>query len=171
MNRNFAILLVTFLVFVPVQILVFEHLALFDRGFCFVYVLFFLLLPIELGNIQGMVLALVTGFLVDLFAGTLGIHAASSVLLMFIRPYWLGVVTPRNGFEVNTLPAIVNYGLGWFLIYATPLIILHAMAVFFLEAAGSSLFWITLSKVGLTAVISLVFMVTMQYLFYPKGKT
>ena len=118
-----------------------------------------------------MLAAMIIRMLVDLFAGTLGIHAASSVFLMFVKPYWLQVVTPRNGFEVNTLPALSSYGLPWFLIYAMPLIILHAAAVFFLEAAGSGLFWITLSKVGLTALISLVFMVTIQYLFYPKGKS
>lgn len=171
MNRNLTILALTFLVFVPLQILVFEHLALFNTGFCFIYVIFLLLLPIELGYIQAMLVALLVGLLVDIFDGTLGIHAASSVFLMFLRPYWLRAVTPRGGYEVNTLPCIGDYGLTWFSIYAAPLVLMHSLAVFFIEAAGSGLFWLTLSKVALTSVISLVFMVTIQYLFYPKRKT
>ncbi|GAB5524311.1 MAG: hypothetical protein Roseis2KO_21830 [Roseivirga sp.] len=170
MSRNFIILAISFLVLIPLQVLVLEHIALFNLGFCFLYLLFMLLLPVELGHSQGMGLALAIGLLVDVFAATIGIHAAASVLLMFLRPFWLRVIIPRSGFEVNVLPSIANYGLAWFVIYAGPLVILHCLAFFFLEAAGSGLFWITLSKSGLTAVISLVFMISIQYLFYPKGK-
>lgn len=171
MNRNFIILIISFLVLIPVQVLVLEHMALFGIGFCFLYLLFMLLLPVELGHTKGMAIALVLGLLVDVFAATIGIHAAASVLIMFLRPFWLKVIIPRSGFEVNVLPSIANYGLIWFLIYAGPLIIIYTLAFFFLEAAGSGLFWITLSKSGLTSVISLVFMIAIQYLFYPKGKT
>lgn len=170
MNRNFVILTISFLVLIPVQVLVLEHMALFNLGFCFLYLLFVLLLPVELGHSKGMGIALALGLLVDVFAATIGIHAAATVLLMFLRPFWLRVIIPRSGFEVNVLPSIANYGLVWFIVYAGPLIILHTLAFFFLEAAGSELFWITLSKAGLTSVISLVFMITIQYLFYPKGK-
>lgn len=170
MSRNFIILTISFLVLIPLQVLVLEHIALFNLGFCFLYLLFMLLLPVELGHSQGMGLALAIGLLVDVFAATIGIHAAASVLLMFLRPFWLRVIIPRSGFEVNLLPSVANYGLVWFVIYSGPLIILHSLAFFFLEAAGSGLFWITLSKAGLTAVISLVFMISIQYLFYPKGK-
>jgi len=170
MSRNLSILLIALLVLLPFQVLVLGHLALFNIGFCFIYLLFLLLLPNEIGYVQGMLGALVVGLIVDIFLGTLGIHAASSVFFMFLRPFWLGIITPRQGFEVNTLPSIANYGLIWFLLYATPLIIMHSLTVFFLEASGSGLFWLTLSKAGLTSLITLVFMVALQYLFYPKGK-
>ena len=170
MSRNLSILIITFLVLLPFQILVLGHLALFNIGFCFIYLLFLLLLPVETGYVQSMLGALVIGLVVDIFLGTLGIHAASCVFMMFLRPFWLRTITPRQGFEVNTIPSIDNYGLIWFLLYASPLVIMHSVAVFFLEAAGTGLFWRTLSKTGLTSLITLVFMVSLQYLFYPKGK-
>lgn len=146
-------------------------MALFNIGFCFIYLLFMLLLPIEVGHTKGMAAALIIGLLIDLFAATIGIHAAATVLIMFIRPFWLRTIIPRSGFEVNTLPSITNYGLGWFLGYAGPLIFIHTLAFFFLEAAGTGSFWLTLSKSGLTSIISLVFIVAIQYLFFPKGRT
>ena len=170
MSRNLSILIITFLVLLPFQILVLGHLALFNIGFCFIYLLFLLLLPVETGYVQSMLGALVIGLVVDIFLGTLGIHAASCVFMMFLRPFWLRTITPRQGFEVNTIPSIDNYGLIWFLLYASPLVIMHSVAVFFLEAAGTGLFWRTLSKTGLTSLITLVFMVSLQYLFYPKSK-
>ena len=170
MSRNLSILIITLLVLLPFQILVLGHLALFNIGFCFIYLLFLLLLPVETGYVQSMLGALVIGLVVDIFLGTLGIHAASCVFMMFLRPFWLRTITPRQGFEVNTIPSIDNYGLIWFLLYASPLVIMHSVAVFFLEAAGTGLFWRTLSKTGLTSLITLVFMVSLQYLFYPKSK-
>ncbi len=170
MSRNLSILIITLLVLLPFQILVLGHLALFNIGFCFIYLLFLLLLPVETGYVQSMLGALVIGLVVDIFLGTLGIHAASCVFMMFLRPFWLRTIIPRQGFEVNTIPSIDNYGLIWFLLYASPLVIMHSVAVFFLEAAGTGLFWRTLSKTGLTSLITLVFMVSLQYLFYPKSK-
>ena len=171
MSRNNIILLFTFLVLVPLQVLFFKHLALFDLGFCFLYVFFLLLLPIETSALLAMGISFFAGLVVDLFGSTLGIHAASSVFIMFLRPYWLRLIVPRSGFEVNYLPMIANYGLAWFVIYAAPLLLVHAAAVFFIESAGSGVLWLTLSKIGLTAVVTLVYMTALQYLFYTKPKS
>lgn len=170
MSKNIIILTLTFLILIPLQVLVFEHIALFGFGFSFVYLLFLLLLPVELGDTKGIGIAFFIGLLVDVFSGTVGIHASAAVLLMFVRPFWLRVIIPRSGFEVNMLPSVANYGLIWFIVYSGPLLILYSLTFFFLEAAGSGMFWITLSKSGLTTVTSLVFVITIQYLFYPKRK-
>ena len=170
MSKNISILLITLLVLLPLQVVVLGHLALFNIGFCFVYLLFLLLLPIEISPVKILFGALLLGLVVDICGGTPGIHAASCVLLMFLRPFWLGSITPRNDFGTNTLLCIANYSLSWFLLYAGPLVLIHSLAFFFLEAAGSGLFWITLSKIMLTSFLTLVFMVSLQYLFYPKSK-
>ena len=170
MSKNISILLITLLVLLPLQIVVLGHLALFNIGFCFVYLLFLLLLPIEISPVKILFGALLLGLVVDICGGTPGIHAASCVLLMFLRPFWLNSITPRKDFGTNTLLCIANYSLSWFLLYAGPLVLIHSLAFFFLEAAGSGLFWTTLSKVVLTSFLTLVFMVSLQYLFYPKSK-
>ena len=170
MSKNFSILLITLLLLLPFQVVVLGHLALFNIGFCFVYLLFLLLLPIETSPVKSLFGALLPGLVVDICAGTPGIHAASCVLLMFLRPFWLNSITPRNDFSVNTLLCIANYGLSWFLLYAGPLVLIHSLAFFFLEATGSGLFWTTIAKIMLTSFLTLVFMVSLQYLFYPKSK-
>lgn len=170
MSKNLVILTLTAVILIPLQVLVFEHLALFGLGFSFVYLLFLFLLPVEMGHTKGMAIAMAVGLLVDIFAGTVGIHAAAAVFIMFLRPFWLRVIIPRSGFDVNVLPSIADYGLIWFIVYTGPLFILYTLAFFFLEAGGTSLFWNTLSKSGLTSIISLVFVIAIQYLFYPKKK-
>lgn len=170
MNRNIIILIITLVVLVPLQVLVFRNFVFFNLGFCFIYLLFLLSLPRELSIGLGMVIALIIGLVIDLFYQTIGIHAAAGVFIMFLKPYWLNVNTPRSGYEVNDLPTIPNYGLGWFIVYALPLVLVYSLTVLFIEAGNTGLFWMILSKALVTTVITLFFVIILQYLFYSKAR-
>lgn len=170
MTKNTLILIVSFIVLMPLQVFVFRNFVFLNYGFCFIYLLFLLSLPMELSITVGMVLALVTGLVIDLFYQTLGIHAAAGVLLMFLKPYWLSLNVPRSGYEVSQPPLIRQYGLSWFLVYSLPLIFIYSLAVLFIEAGNSGLFWLILSKALVTTIVTLFFIVIAQYLFYPKTK-
>ena len=155
-----------FLVFVALQVLVFKNFVLFDVGFNFVYLIFLLLLPLEIGYLTLMLLGFGTGLVVDVFYNTMGIQASACVLLAFLRPYWVSLITPRSGYEVNALPSVHSFGLSWFITYAAPLIFLHHAAVFFVEAGGSDFFWTTMLKTFASCIFSLVFIISIQYLFF-----
>ncbi|OEK06806.1 hypothetical protein [Roseivirga misakiensis] len=170
MNRNTIILITSFIVLIPLQILVFQNFVFFNLGFCFIYLLFLLSLPLEVSIITGMLLALVTGLTVDIFYQTLGIHAAAGVLMMFLKPYWLKLNVPRSGYEASRLPLIREYGLSWFIVYTLPLIFIYTLSVLFIEASNSSLFWLILSKALVTTLVTLLFVIVTQYIFYPKSK-
>ncbi len=170
MSRNIIILTFTALILIVLQVLVLKYFVLFGLGFCFLYLMFLLILPYEMGSTGLMLIGLTVGIIVDLFYNTLGIHAAASVFIMFIRPVWMKTNKPRSGYEVNDLPMAMNYGLGWFITYALPLIILHALIVFLIESGSSQLIGLSIIKALFTGIISLVFMVAIQYLFYNKAK-
>lgn len=160
----------TAILLLVLQVLVLKSFVLFGLGFCFLYVMFLLFLPYEMGHSGLMITGLVVGIIVDLFYNTMGIHAAASVFIMFVRPFWMKANKPRSGYEVNDLPNISNYGLGWFITYSLPLIILHALTVFLIESGSGHLIGLAILKALLTSAISLVFMVAIQYLFYTKAK-
>lgn len=169
MSRNLILLIVTFLVLALFQVLVLKYMVLFGVGFCFLYLMALLFLPLEMGFAGAMITGLVLGLTVDIFYNTTGIHAAASVFIMFIRPYWMSINKPRSGYEVSDLPMISNYGLTWFVIYALPLIALHSLTVFLIESGGQ-LIGLSALKMFVTSIISLVFMVSIQYLFYSKSR-
>ncbi|MGW8122499.1 rod shape-determining protein MreD [Roseivirga echinicomitans] len=170
MSKNLIILTFTAIVLMLVQVLILKSFVIFGVGFCFLYLMFLLILPLETGFATAMILGLLAGLTVDLFYNTLGIHAFACVLVMFLRPYWMKFNKPRSGYEINDLPMISNYGLGWFVIYAFPLIFIHALTVFLIEAAGSQLTGLSILKSIATSLISLVFIIAIQYLFYSKAK-
>ena len=70
-----------FVLYLALQILLVRNVVLFDYGFCFIYIACILLLPNEISRTWLMIIAFVTGLIVDTFYNTLGMHAAATVLM------------------------------------------------------------------------------------------
>jgi hypothetical protein len=164
--RSYIFSVISFFLYVGVQVLLIKNLVLYNTAYCFLYVAFILLLPLEISTIWLLLIAFITGFSVDIFYDSLGINAAACVLLAFIRPYWLSLVTPRGGYEDVRIPKLKTLGFFWFLSYALPLIFIHHLALFYLEAGGFQMFFVTFSKVIFSAFLTFFVVVLSQYLFY-----
>jgi len=160
-----------FVIYVLLQILLMKNMVLFDKAFCFVYIGFLLLLPFEAGSLLLLFLGFLMGLVVDIFYDSLGIHIAASVLIMYFRPYWINLITPRGGYEVGMEPSLKLMKFEWFATYALPLIFVHHFALFYLEAGGFSMFFFTLVKVIASTVFTFVAIVLLQYLFYSSRRT
>ena len=170
MNRNYAKIILAFLILLPLQAIVFRNFVVFGTGFCFIYLLAFLILPIEISAIAAMIIGFASGIFIDLFYHTLGIHAAAGVLFMLLRSFWLQINAPRTGFELNKLPSFPSYGFVWSLGYSLPLILIHSITVFTLEAGGFHFIGLSLLKALITALISLILIVLTQYFFFKPSK-
>ncbi len=170
-TNRLIIQFVSFFAYVLVQVMFLQNVVLFDKSFCFIYIAFLLLLPVDLGVLGLMILGFITGFTVDIFYDTLGIHAASSVLIMFIRNYWLNMITPQGGYDSGSMPNIELNGWQWFLGYILPLILIHHIVLFYISSSGFGLFWFTLSKALLSTLFTTVVIIIVQYIFYRKKIT
>ena len=167
-NRTYISVILSFFLHVLFQVLILKNLILFDMAFCFVYVAFILLLPLEIGPLALMLIAFTMGFTVDVFYDSLGINAAASVFIAFLRPYWLNIVTPRGGYEEIVIPNLKTMDFGWFFTYSLPLIFIHHILLFYIEAGGFDLFLFTLSKVLFSTILTFFVIILSQYLFYKK---
>ena len=159
-----------FFVYLVIQIIIVRNLVLFDVAFCYVYIAFILLLPIEVGGITAMLLGFASGLLVDAFYNTFGIHAAASVFIMFIRQRWLTFLTPRGGYDIGTASTPQALGLRWFVTYAFPLIFIHHALIFFIEVADFQLFSFTLAKILASAIFTLIMVTIIQYILYSSSR-
>lgn len=168
-NRTYISVIISFFLYVLFQVLMLKNLVLFDTAFCFLYIAFILMLPLEIGPLVLMIIAFVMGFSVDLFYDSLGINASASVFIAFLRPYWLNIVTPRGGYEEIVIPNLKTMDFGWFFTYSLPLIFIHHLVLFFVEAGGFDLFFFTLSKVFFSTILTFFIIILSQYLFYKKA--
>jgi hypothetical protein len=168
MTRSGILSFFAFFGYVLLQVLILKSLVLFNTAFCFVYVFFILLLPIEFNNLLLMFIGFTLGFSIDIFYDSLGMHALSLVILSYLRNYWLSVITPQGGYDVGIAPSLSANGLQWFLVYTLPLLFAHHVVLFFVEAAGFHLFWHTLLKVGTSLLFTLTVGLILQYLSFDR---
>jgi hypothetical protein len=148
-----------------------KNLVLFDKAFCFIYIGFLLLLPFETNKVLLLIWGFVIGFFIDIFYDSLGIHMAASVLMVYLRSYWINLITPRGGYEVGMEPTLKLMKFEWFATYSLPLIFVHHFALFYIETGGLSLFFFTFVKVISSVIFTFITIVLLQYLFYPSRRT
>ena len=136
----------------------------------YLYIYFILLLPFEIPGWLLLFSSFLIGMGIDLFSGTLGIHAASSVLIAFFRPKIIKTIASKKEYEVGMQPSIHDLGFKWFFTYALFLILIHHLVLFYLEVFRFSGFFITLQRVLYSSIFTLGLVIITQYLFYKPSK-
>lgn len=170
MIRSGIVHIVLFFVYVLIQVMLLKNLVLFDSAFCFLYVSFILLLPFELSTTLTILVGFLLGFTIDIFYSSIGIHAFATVLMSYLRNYWLSVITPQGGYDIGNSPTIATNGVQWFLVYAIPLVFIHHFVLFFLEASGFDMFWFTMLKIMGSLLFTMTVIVFLQFLVPQRRK-
>lgn len=165
MSRVNILQIVSFFIYLLYQVLILQNVVLFHSAFCFLYVAYLLVLPVETKPLTLMLIGLIMGLSVDMFYDSLGLHAFACVLIMYLRNYWLNNLTPQGGYDSNDTPSLALNGLQWFVVYATPMVFIHHSVLFFAEAAGFGMFWFTLWKAFTSTLFSLLVILIAQFLF------
>jgi hypothetical protein len=88
----------------------------------------------------------------------------------FARYYVLKYVAPRDGYDSGIKPTVDNMGLEWFLRYGGTLIVLHHLALFYVEIFRFSEFFSTLLRVILSSIGTFGFIYIIQFLFFNTGR-
>ena len=171
MSRTIVGQIFYFIIYLAVQILLVRNLVLLNFAFCYIYIAFLLLTPLEINPLLYMLIGFATGFVTDVFYNTMGIHTAACVLITYLRPALLRFLTPRGGYDSSVQPTLKSMGLEWFLIYSAVFILIHHIALFYIEAFELSLFFFTLGKVIMSTIFTLIILVVTQYLFYYPRKS
>lgn len=170
MNRSGIFAVIYFFIYLLAQVMLFKQLILFNTAFCFFYVAFILLLPIETNSLVLMLVAFLLGFMVDIFYDSLGLHALSLVLVAYLRNYWLTTITPQGGYDAGQGPTLAVNGLQWFMVYSLPLVFIHHFVLFFAEAGGFGIFWYTMSKVITSMVFTMFVILILQYFSFDRRR-
>lgn len=157
-----------FVICVVLQVLMFDRIYMSGYLNIYFYVLFILLLPVRTPAITGMGLAFLLGLSIDMFSNTPGMHTSASVLVAFIRPSLLKLLSPADGYEAGMEARVSILGPSWFIRYSLILILAHHTWLLYLEAFNFSLFFFTLLKVLLSTFATGFILFISQFLFFKK---
>ena len=157
-----------FIILILLQVLLFNNIQFSGYVNPYVYIMFILLLPVEIPSWLLLLLSFVTGLIMDFFSGSPGMHSSATILAGFVRPYVLRAISPRDGYEPGSDPSMLTYGFTWFLSYTLLIVLVHHTALFYLEVFRFAEFFRTLLRVLLSSLFSITFILFIEY--YRRGK-
>ncbi|GAB3952534.1 rod shape-determining protein MreD [Spirosoma harenae] len=162
--REIVSTVLMFLLYLVLQILLVRNIVLFDYAFCFIYIACILLLPNETSMTWLLLIAFITGIVVDTFYNTFGMHAAATVLMAYIRPLIVRSQIDVPGLESSRIEFSLNeLGTGAFFRYVLILALIHHTALFFIEASSLALIIPTLIRVAASTLFTTVSIVLIQF--------
>jgi rod shape-determining protein MreD len=160
--------LLRFVVLVFLQVFLLKNLTLYDLSTPYPYILFILLLPFETPNVLLYILAFILGLTIDAFYDTPGLHAASCVLLAFVRILFISITVQKEGFDNEPEPTLGIMGFRWFFMYALILTLIHHFFLFNLEVFRVSEIQYTLGRFLLSSLFTVFLMLISGLLFFRR---
>jgi hypothetical protein len=157
-----------FVVLVLVQVFVLNKIQFSGYINPYLYVLFILSLPFTTPKGLLLVLAFLMGLSIDFFSGMLGIHAAATVFMAYLRPGIIKLLGVKDDVSPELEPSVAKFDFLWYLTYSFILVFLHHLLLFYLEIFRFSEFFSTMGRVVISTVFTVTIIILVQYLFYRK---
>lgn len=171
MNSQIVKNSIRFVLLILLQVLVFSNMNLWGYLTLYPYLLFLLLLRVDINKTSLLLLGFITGLTIDFFQNTLGIQAAAATLLVFARPGVIHFYFKTVEFSPNEEPGISKLGFTGFLKYAITLIFIHHFLLFFLEGFTLSTIVATIQKIAANTLATTTLIMIIEILFSRKKKT
>ncbi|WP_231403058.1 hypothetical protein [Hymenobacter guriensis] len=162
-----------FALYAFLQVFVVSHVTptgLFGLGWCFLYLGFLLFLPIATPIVVQLLLGFAMGISMDVFFDSGGVHAVATVLVAYLRPWVLRLLTPRDGYDASDSVNIHRMGWQWFGVYVVLLLAIHHAAFFFVELGGFRAVGLTLGKIFVSVLFTGLVLLIVQLVFFPAGR-
>ncbi|OIN57811.1 hypothetical protein [Arsenicibacter rosenii] len=161
--REITNLVFLFLLYLLLQILILRNVVLFDYAFCFVYIAGILLLPPQINRSAFLLISFFTGVIVDTFYNTLGMHAAATVLIAYVRPLILRTQVDLPGQEQRQVLSLNELGFNKFFRYTILLALIHHTTLFTIEASSLTLLVPTLIRIAASTLFTTICIVLIQF--------
>jgi len=137
----------------------------------YIYYLFILWLPFTLSRLGLLVVGFFTGLILDYFMMTPGLHAAPCLLIAYVRPFLIGILTPKDSSEFNYREPSPK-AMQWtpYMFYVFVLTLMHHTYLVLLEWLNFGNFLDFIFKIITTTGISMLLIFTVELLFPRKLK-
>ena len=132
MKLDYLYEILLFAILILLQVLVFNQISVFGLATPFLYIYFFLKLPIGRNVFYVIIMGFLMGIIIDIFLDTPGINAAATTLIAAMRKPLLRLFFTKEEFE-NFVPGIYS-ALAPFIRFTVLTVVIHQTVLFGLEA-------------------------------------
>ncbi len=174
MNSIVLVNIMRFIGLVLLQVIVLQGLSFDNNTFwgyfhIIIYPLFILLLPHDIPNWALLLLGFLIGISVDIFYGSIGVHAAAAVLTSAIRPFILKILEPKGGYVPGQSPTRYRLGTAMYLRYTSILFGVHILWYFSMELFTIAYLDKILIRSIVTFFVSMPIVIIHAFLINPKN--
>ena len=169
MNRS-LLNIIRFVALVIAQVLIVNHIRLGGFVHPYIYLIFVMLLPINMPGWQQLLLGFFIGLTIDFFMGTLGMHAGATTMMAFCRPGIIKIVSGSQKFDNIREPNLTQLDFAWFLRYTLCMVFVHNFTYFLLEGFSFHLVGQALLRILISVPVSTFLILIILYLFSPTKK-
>lgn len=160
---------VAFILGMILQVMVLNNVQLFGFMVPYYYPIIILTLPATMNQHYLLIIAVLTGFFIDLFEHTGALHASATLIMAYLRPVILRLISTQSGRELPEL-SLKALGIKNFLLFSTIGIFVHHFSLFFIDALRLSNLDITLIRAIYSTLLSVVVVFLVYGLATPLRK-
>lgn len=125
--------LVTLIVLVLAQVLICNHIVIFNVAICFVFIYVVINLPMDLKTDWLLTWAFFGGLVVDLFSDTAGVNALACTTLAMVKKPCLYAYIPKDDRTKGIEPSLKNLGFSVYGKYLLSMSAIYCVLVFTIE--------------------------------------
>lgn len=151
----------TFVLLLILQEFVFDNINLGGVVNPYIYIMFIILLPLDIPGWLLLLLGFGAGGAVDFMSGTAGLQTIASTWLAFVRPGVVGLLLGKDLVYEGGIPTAGRVGTGKFLRYVAAMVLLFDIPFFILEDLSGSV-----GVIALRIVLSSAFSVGIIYFLH-----
>ena len=168
MNSAFLSNIVRFILLLATQITIFNNIDFLGYINPFPYILFIILFPVN-GNKSILALSsFFIGIIIDLFCNSGGVHAASCLLLAYVRPiifkFSFGLSYEYQTVRLNDVLTTERFS---FILIS---VIIHHFSLFLLEVFQLNFLWDILLRTLVSTIFTTIICIVLIYIFKPSKR-
>jgi len=168
MNNNTTKHIIWFVLFILLQVLIFNNIKLFGYINPYIYIAFIFFYPLKKEKGTFLFLSFLLGLCIDFFSDTGGINAAATLFIAYVRLPVLSTILRKNDFDF-LLFNIRSISFGKSFLYILSLTFIHHLILFTLDYFSLNEFGSIINKTIVTAVLT-VFLIFIGIILFTKKR-
>lgn len=157
-------------ILVLAQVIVFNHICLFNVAVPLVFIYLIVRLPITLSVNWTLTIAFALGLIVDVFSDTYGMNALACTILAMLRKPVIRLYVPREEDLTRPEPSMLSLGMAVYLKYLLTMTLIYCTFIFVIEAFTFFNPLQLVLRIICSTILSLVIMLGIDSLMTPRSE-
>ncbi len=157
-------------ILVLAQVIVFNHICLFNVAVPMVFIYLIIRLPITLSLNWTLTIGFFLGLIVDIFSDTYGMNALSCTVLAMLRRPVLRLYVPREEDLTRPEPSMLSLGTAAFMKYLLTMTLIYCTLIFIIEAFTFFNPLQLVLRIVFSTILSLIVMLGIDSIMTPRSE-